>query len=164
MHQGCPAAVLSDLNEAVLRHGRGRGDGRFCTAVYARVDRDGTRPGAKVSVSRAGHPAPMLLGADGEVKRVGRPGQAAGVFEDPKLAEQSFRLDPGVALFLFTDGVTEARAPDGTLFGEERLAALLRSLAGFDAETIAGRVERAILDFQEGAPRDDVAVLALRAE
>jgi hypothetical protein len=54
--------------------------------------------------------------------------------------------------------------PDGTLFGEERLAALLRSLAGLDAGTIAGRVERAILDFQEGAPRDDVAVLALRAE
>jgi PAS domain S-box-containing protein len=164
MHQGCPAAVLSDLNEAVLRHGRGRDDGRFCTAVYARVDREGTRPGAKISVSRAGHPAPMLLGAGGEVKRVGRPGQAAGVFEDPKLAEQSFRLDPGDALVLFTDGVTEARAPDGTLFGEERLAALLRSLAGLDAETIAGRVERAVLDFQEGAPRDDVAVLALRAQ
>jgi sigma-B regulation protein RsbU (phosphoserine phosphatase) len=44
MHQGCPAAVLSDLNEAVLRHGRGRDDGRFCTAVYARVDRDGNPP------------------------------------------------------------------------------------------------------------------------
>ena len=163
MHQACPAAILSDLNEAVLRHARGRDDGRFCTAVYARIDREETRPGANVSVSRAGHPAPMLLGADGRVSRVGSRGQAAGVFEDPKLAEQSFRLNPGDTLVFFTDGVTEARAPDGDLFGEERLVALLGSLAGLDAETIAGRVERAVLDFQENDLRDDVAVLVLRA-
>lgn len=163
MHQACPVAILSDLNEAVLRHARGRDDGRFCTAVYARVDREESRPGANVSVSRAGHPAPMLLGADGKVSRVGPRGQAAGVFEDPKLAEQSFRLNPGDALVFFTDGVTEARAPDGDFFGEERLVALLGSLASLDAETVAGRVELAVLDFQDNHPRDDVAVLVLRA-
>jgi serine phosphatase RsbU (regulator of sigma subunit) len=106
----------------------------------------------------------MLLGADGEVKGVGRPGQAAGVFEDPKLAEQNLRLDPGDALVLFTDGVTEARAPDGTLFGEERLAVLLRSLAGLDAEAIADGVKGTVCDFQDNDPRDDIAILVLRAK
>jgi len=106
----------------------------------------------------------MLLGAGGEVKGVGRPGQAAGVFEDPKLAEQSFRLDPGDALVLFTDGVTEARAPDGILFGEERLAVLLRSLAGLDAEAVADGVKGAVCDFQDNDPRDDIAILVLRAK
>ena len=163
MHQACPAAILSDLNEAVLRHGRGRDDGRFCTAVYARIDRDAPAPGVNVSVSLAGHPAPVLLDASGGARRVGHPGHAVGVFEDPKLTEQGLRLNPGDALVLFTDGVTEARAPDGSMFGEEGLVALLRSCAGLDAPAIAERVEKTVLEFQQGDSRDDVAVLVLRA-
>ena len=63
---------------------------------------------------------------------------------------------------LYTDGVVEARSPDGSFFGEERLASLLRSSVGLDAQTLADRVESAVLDFQENGPRDDIAVLVLR--
>jgi hypothetical protein len=46
--------------------------------------------------------------------------------------------------------------------GETRLASLLRSSVGLDASTLAGRIESAVLGFQENDPRDDVAVLVLR--
>jgi hypothetical protein len=39
---------------------------------------------------------------------------------------------------------------------------VLRSCAGLDAPTIAGRIESTVLSFQENSPRDDVAVLVLR--
>ncbi len=60
------------------------------------------------------------------------------------------------------DGVVEARSPDGSFFGEERLASLLRSSISLDAQTLADLVESAILNFQENDPRDDIAVLVLR--
>jgi hypothetical protein len=39
---------------------------------------------------------------------------------------------------------------------------LLRSSVALDASTIAGRIEGAVLNFQEQVPRDDIAVLVLR--
>jgi len=84
------------------------------------------------------------------------------VFDDANLTDQEAHLAPGDTLLLYTDGVTEARAPDGTFYGEARLASLLRSSVGLDASTLAGRIESAVLDFQENDPRDDVAVLVLR--
>ncbi len=85
-----------------------------------------------------------------------------GVFDDANLTEQEARLAPGDALVLYTDGVLEARSPDGAFFGEERFTALLRSSIGLNASTIADRIEKAVLDFQGNDPRDDVAVLVLR--
>ncbi len=161
MHRTRPASVLADLNEAMLRHGRERESGKFCTVAYARLQPDGR--GARVSVSRGGHPAPMLLRADGEVRPIGYAGRAMGIFADPKLTEQEARLEPGDALVFFTDGVTEARAPDGTFFGEDRLADLLRSSPGLDAESLAARLGEVVCEFQEGDLHDDIAILVLRA-
>jgi len=84
------------------------------------------------------------------------------VFEDANLTEQEANLAPGDALVLYTDGVVEARSPEGLFFGEERLIALLRSSVTLDASSIASRIEDAVLNFQEQALRDDVAVLVLR--
>ncbi len=162
MHRTRPASILADLNEAMLRHGRERESGKFCTVAYARIEPD--ERGARVSVSRGGHPAPMLLLADGEVRPIGYAGRAMGVFADPRLTEQEARLEPGDALVFFTDGVTEARAPDGTFFGEDRLADLLRSSASLDAKALAAHLGEVICDFQEDDLHDDVAILVLRAE
>ena len=161
MHRTRPAYVLADLNEAMLRHGRERESGKFCTVAYARVQPDGR--GTRVTVSLGGHPAPLMLRADGEVRAIGYPGRAMGVFADPRLTEQEVRLNPGDALVFFTDGVTEARAPDGAFFGEDRLAELLRSSTGLDAENLAKNVGKAICDFQDSDLHDDVAVLVLHA-
>ena len=155
-----PSEVLAALNEAMLRQ---LSEDRFCTAACMRLAPEDGLAGVGVDVSRAGHPAPLLVRPDGPVEEVGCSGKVLGVFDDAELGDTSLRLMPGEALVLYTDGVTEARSPDGEFFGEGRLRHLLGSCSGLDAATLAGRIKNVVLDFQEGDPRDDLAVLVLRA-
>jgi serine phosphatase RsbU (regulator of sigma subunit) len=159
-----PSAVLTGLNEAMLRQRREHDNHKFCTVTYASLETNEghAEHGSKVTVCRGGHSPPFLLKADGSIYKVGQPGRAIGVFEDANLTEQEASLAPGDALILYTDGVIEARSSDGLFFGEERLMALLQSSVGLDASAIAGRIEDAVLTFQKQAPRDDIAVLVLR--
>jgi sigma-B regulation protein RsbU (phosphoserine phosphatase) len=97
------------------------------------------------------------------VEEVGPPGRVLGVFDDAELGDSSLRFMPGETLVLYTDGVTEARSSGGDFFSEDRLRRLLSSCAGCDAATLAARIKGVVLDFQEGYPRDDLAILVLRA-
>jgi sigma-B regulation protein RsbU (phosphoserine phosphatase) len=73
------------------------------------------------------------------------------------------RLAPEACLFLFTDGITEAMDATGELFGEERLEAALRSLAGEPAGAMVREVIGAVRAFAGSAPQaDDIAAMALR--
>jgi PAS domain S-box-containing protein len=155
-----PSEVLAALNEAMLRQ---LSEDRFCTAACVRLEPGDDSAGVVVDVSRAGHPAPLLVRPGGQVEEVGCSGRVLGVFDDAELRDTSLRLMPGEAIVLYTDGVTEARSPDGGFFGEDRLRHLLGFCTGSDAATLAGRIKEAVLDFQEGYPRDDLAVLVLRA-
>jgi len=155
-----PSEVLAALNEAMLRQ---LPEDRFCTTACVRLEPQDGSAGVGVDVSRAGHPPPLLVRPEGAVEEVGCSGRVLGVFPDAELRDTSLRLMPGEALVLYTDGVTEARSPDGDFFGEGRLRHLLSSCAGCDAVTFARRVKGAVLDFQEGYQRDDLAVLVLRA-
>ncbi len=155
-----PSEVLGALNEAMLQQ---LPEDRFCTAACLRLEPEDGLAGVGVEVSRAGHPAPLLVHPDGPVEEVGCSGRVLGVFDDAELGDSSLRLMPEEALVLYTDGVTEARSPDGDFFGEERLRRLLRSCSCLDAASIAARIKNVVLDFQEGYPRDDLAVLVLRA-
>jgi PAS domain S-box-containing protein len=154
-----PSEILAALNEAMLRQ---LPEDRFCSAACVRLEPQDGSPGVGADVSRAGHPPPLVVRADGTVEEVGSPGKVLGVFADAELADTSLRLMAGDALVLYTDGVTEARSPDGDFFGEDRLHHLLRFSSGSDAETIARRIKSVVLAFQEGYPRDDLAVLVLR--
>ena len=102
-----------------------------------------------------------MLRADGSVRTVGRPGTLIGSLPDPRLVDRTVDLGPGDAIVFGTDGVTEASGPDG-FYGIDRLKALLGASVGLDAEAVAARVDRDVLDFQHGHPRDDVAILVVR--
>jgi PAS domain S-box-containing protein len=155
-----PSLILAALNEAMLRQ---LPEDRFCTAACVRLEPQDGSAGVGIDVSRAGHPPPLLVRPEGTVEEVGCSGRVLGVFPEAELRDTSLRLMPGDTLVLYTDGVTEARSPDGDFFGEGKLRHLLSSCAGFDAGTFAGRIKDAVLDFQEGYPSDDVAILVLRA-
>jgi PAS domain S-box-containing protein len=157
MREDEPSAVLTALNEAMLRQ---LDDNQFCTVACARLEP--AHGGFELGVVRGGHPAPFVVRADGCVEAVVPRGRALGVFLDPGLAVQKIRLGPGDAAVFYTDGITEARGPDGSIFGEERLRALLRSCAGIDASAIAQRLRDVTLEYGEGRTRDDLAVLVLR--
>ncbi len=156
MRNRLPSRSLRVLNEALLRQ---RQDRRFCTVAYAYLEIVGQ--GARVGLASGGHPLPLLLRPDGTVEPVGEPGTLLGVVPDPAFEDTAVLLAPGDALVFYTDGVIESRGGEGAL-DEVRLAELLASCAGRDADAIASRVERAALRSQSDRPRDDIAVLVLR--
>jgi serine phosphatase RsbU (regulator of sigma subunit) len=66
-------------------------------------------------------------------------------------------------VLLYTDGVTEAGAPE-RLWGPEDLEAVVGQAAGASAQALVDHVAQAALTGLEKAPRDDVAMLALRLD
>ena len=160
LNNDLPSEVLSGLNEAMLRQ---LPEDRFCTAACARLEPPDDAPGIGVDVSRAGHPPPLVIRANGTVEEVSCPGRALGVFPDAELENTHTRLMPGETLVFYTDGITEARSPDGGFFGDERLRQLLAAHTDQHAQDIAHALKNAVLEFQEGYPRDDLALLVLRA-
>lgn len=114
-----PAPVLAAMNQAVIDRGQ---DEVFFTAVYFTLD---VKTGEVCLVS-AGHPPPYLCHADGVVEAITQGASpAVGMLEDVRFTATRFFLRPGDSLVLYTDGVVEAAAPDGSLYGEERLATCL---------------------------------------
>jgi serine phosphatase RsbU (regulator of sigma subunit) len=73
-------------------------------------------------------------------------------------------LQPDDAVLFYTDGVIEARTPDGELFGLDRLADLpeREAASGQSAEEMLRRLVRAVLDHQAGGLRDDVTLLLMQ--
>ena len=155
-----PSMLLSSLNGAMLRQDAGN---QFCTAICALLEPEECAGAAvKLTLARGGHPPPLLLHDDGSVEELGEPGRAIGIFKDLDLDDLALRLEPGDTLVLYTDGVTEARSPDGTFFGEERLKDLVRNCSGLDAAAVAGGIRDAVLGHRGSSPGDDVAVLVLK--
>ena len=149
------------LNEALLSEASTRDpmDQRFCTVAYARMRP--TEEGVRITSASGGHPVPIVLRADGTIEGSCRVGTLIGVLPEPALTDRTTTLKPGDTLFLYTDGIIEARGPEG-VFGEERLRDLIQTCVGLDASAIAERIERVVLDFQLGNPRDDIALMVVR--
>jgi hypothetical protein len=155
VHGRRPSTVLRELNDALLRHNL---DDRFCTAAFARL-RGGER-GARVQLSSGGHPLPVLVTVEGDVRVVGQPGTALGIARQPRLADREVELRPGDKLVFVTDGVIEARVA-GRLLGVDGLERLLSDCGDLDAVATGERIEEAILG--DAQPRVDIAVLVIRA-
>lgn len=116
-----PAELLQRLNTALADDNP---TALFVTLAHGVYDgRDGS-----VTLATGGHPPPLLRRADGRVEEFPlRPGMMLGstpVY--PTLPDSRVVLQPGETLILYTDGFTEAFAPDGrTMFGRDRLADVL---------------------------------------
>jgi serine phosphatase RsbU (regulator of sigma subunit)/PAS domain-containing protein len=151
-----PARVLETLNEAMLKQ---PGERRFCTVAYVRFDP--IPAGMTATIASAGHPLPLALRAGAPPAEAGRPGTLLGVVDDPEIEDTRLDLDPGDALILFTDGVTEARAPK-RVWGSNDLARFVGAHEQLKAAAIAERIERGALSGQAEEPRDDVAIVVLK--
>jgi len=78
-----------------------------------------------------------------------------------RLQERALVLQPGDVVVLYTDGATEAPAPDGEEFGLDRLGAVVRGRDTSPAAVVE-RVLKAVLEFSPGPQHDDLTVVALR--
>ncbi len=158
------AETARSLDEALLA---GFGGEAFTTAVLAELDTDTGR----LEWVSAGHPEPLLLREGRLVKTLHvdpAPPLGLGHSADPSgpadlVAVGSEQLEPGDRVLLYTDGVTEARSPDGDFFGPERLVDLIsRNLAGgLPTPETMRRVVRALLTHQQGQLSDDATMLLL---
>ena len=115
-----------------------------------------------VEFINAGHIAPYVISSSG-IKSVDRTGGIAlGIFEDFDYKSNTFRLDIGERLVLFTDGVTEAFNSSGEAFGDEKLADLLSPGHDRSVENIVREVISEVDAFSSGVPRsDDITILAI---
>ena len=132
---------------------------RFCTAVFGRVRRT-PRGGARLVVAAAGHPLPLRATADGQVGPIGRHGSLLGVLDRPTFVDTTVELHAGDNVVFYTDGVPEGRR-GRDFYGEERLAERLRACRSAGADAVAEAIVEDVVAFQDGAPRDDIAVVVL---
>jgi serine phosphatase RsbU (regulator of sigma subunit)/PAS domain-containing protein len=154
-----PREVLAGANEIVLAEELAL-DGGFVTANIAHLTwQDGK---LRVVVGSAGHPAAAVLRSDGRVRMMGGGGLPLGLFPDAEPATQELVLDTGDVLFLYTDGVAQARGPDHTYF-QDRLADELAGLAGLPPDQLVASMRQAMNDFTQGNLVDDVTMLVIRA-
>lgn len=150
-----PRDVLSQVNRAMLDQDFG---GRFATAILARVSSRGAR--VEVSVALAGHPAALVIRADGRhACELGGCGALLGVFTDAAIEEASTVLEPGDSLALYTDGLTEAHAPARVVTVGEMIEQLEMTPPASAKDTIDGLL--ALIDPDDGV-RDDIAILSAR--
>ena len=149
-----PVEVADRLN-SIWCEGHGRK--LFLTLAYGTFH---PRTGSYRFV-RAGHPAAFLRCGDGQVRRLCPKGMGVG------LSASRFRaalelcegtLATGDSLHFFTDGLSEAQAPDESFYGEERLAALL----GRPSEDFQAAILADVVAFTQGRPlADDLTLLSL---
>ena len=147
-----PHAVCTSVNRLLCRN---MISGRFVTFCYLRLD----TLGARLTYANAGHNPPLLLRADGGVERLGASGMVLGVFPEAAYGESELALLPGDQLVVYTDGITEALSPEGDEYGEERLIAAARRLAGSDATTFQAGLFEDVTRFARGALQDDATLI-----
>ena len=110
----------------------------------------------EVEWCNAGHNPPLLCRAAGGVEELTATGRILGILPDAGYhAGAPVTLEKGDVLFLYTDGVTEARDDAGDLFGPERLQKVLLEAAGGGPEAIVEAVRGAVRTWTGGKPNDD---------
>ena len=154
--------VETVMREANAEISRDNAEGLFVTVLAGILD---TRTGL-LEYCNAGHEPPYLLSSSERlVRRLadggGPPLCAVDCF--PYTAS-SLRLEPGDTLCLVTDGVTEAAAAGGALYGRERLEALLAKTGpGTRSADVGNAIRQEVARFTEGVePSDDLAILVVR--
>ena len=118
----------------------------------------------KVEFANAGHNPPLVKHADGTFEYLkSKPGFVLAGMEGIRYRKNELFLAPGDAIYLYTDGVTEATDADNALYGEKRLCTLLNGLHGLSGEDICHAVKNDIDAFVGSAPQfDDITMLYLK--
>lgn len=146
-----PGEALRLLNDVMLGHPE---DPRFITALCMTVTLG--HDAALVRLACAGHPAPILVPADGPPSEIATHGDLLGIFPEIRLETTELTLHPGDSLVAYTDGVTD-QGPQAVISPEEAL----RNPRGNRADDLASTLEH--LARRPSAPHpDDVAIVALR--
>jgi sigma-B regulation protein RsbU (phosphoserine phosphatase) len=152
-------ALVKRLNVQVCRHAPAS---RFITLFLASF----SPATGRLEFVNAGQTPPLLRRQNGSIERLLQGGIALGMFEGSTYQAGELHLNPGDALLMYSDGITEAESPDGQPFDEAGLERTLALYAGAYQTSAAGDLGRAIFDAVERHRRDqrlqdDLTVLVL---
>ena len=155
---GCdPATALQRVNLQLCE----RNSSMMFVTVWLAVLEISTGEGLACN---AGHEKPGLRRAGGDYELLKyKHGIFVGVSKKAKYVNRPFRLEPGDSLFVYTDGVPEAKDRDRNMFGEALLERTLNLNPDAPPEELISSVRRAVNDFVQDAPQfDDITMLSLK--
>jgi phosphoserine phosphatase RsbU/P len=151
-----PAEAMRQVNDLLIPD---TGLGMFVTAVYGVVD----LTSHQFTYANVGHNPPLWIRRDGPIERLTRTGIALGIIEGEKITERTIQLGEGDTVLLYTDGITEAFAPSGDMFGESALLEVVEATRAADASDLLDAIETRVKNFMESQPlSDDMTMLALK--
>lgn len=152
------AQMLSAANSLLFEDTAGE---PYVTLIFAHLD-PRTRT---LAYSNAGHPPGYVLDAEGTVKhRLASTSTFLGIFPEAEFATGApVQLESGDIVVLYTDGILEATAPDGTMFGKDRLLESVRMNRRRSAQGIVDALCKAARDFYQGElHHDDLTVVIIK--
>jgi serine phosphatase RsbU (regulator of sigma subunit) len=151
-----PNELAGRLNEEVV-HEVGA-TGMFITMATLRIERETRR----LSMTSAGHNPVMLYRArTGAIELLESHGPPLGFIAGAEYGGLELQLESGDVLLLYTDGITEAADDDLEMFGEDRLAELLRQNAHDSATGLLSAAQGALAQFTGRQTYDDDVSLAI---
>ena len=118
VEQSNPLTAVTLTNEYIAQDNE---MSMFATLFFGVLDPEN----GKLFYVNGGHEAVFVIGQSGVRERLLPTGPSVGVFQEAKFAYKEIQLQPGEILFAYTDGVIDARTPDGDRFTKKRLNALL---------------------------------------
>ncbi|MCL1836130.1 MAG: SpoIIE family protein phosphatase [Treponema sp.] len=151
-----PKSVFEIVNKKLCENNDSR---MFVTAIMGIFN----IPSGRFVYVNAGHTPPLLRRGDGDFNYFStKPCIVLGFIENPDYREVEIMLEPGDAIYFYTDGVTEAMNADRELFSEKRLLASINRCKEFPPKDMLSSIKRDIDIFTgETEQSDDITMLAL---
>ena len=150
-----PARIMQDINEAACQ---GNDTSMFVTLFIGVLD----LPTGHLRYCNAGHDAPMIM-ANGQWTLLdAKPHVPVGLFDDTKYSAQETYIQPGSTMFLYTDGLTEAKNIEHEQFRMERVEKVLASCVDKCPQELLETVTEAVHGFVDNAEQsDDLTMMAI---
>lgn len=116
-----------------------------------------------LTYSNGGHLPPIIMSADGDIRRLDHGGMVVGLFDDQSYEEGCVQLRSGEIFLAYSDGVTEPENDFGE-FGEQRLIDLLRENSDLPLQRISEIITAAVDDWIGANEQpDDITLVLARA-
>jgi len=140
----------------------------FCQSTlpthYATLVCGKAGPSGELEICNAGHPPPLLI-SGGRVDEIAPTGLPLGAFCDEQFATSRVRIEPGHAILLYTDGLSEARDAGGRMYGSDRIRELALTQKGAPPKEMIGNCLKDLAAFRREVPAgDDLTIMAIRRE
>lgn len=156
----CPCqTIVAQINDFLVSFAERAGlyDQLFSTTMFYGIINPRTQQMVYVN---AGHPAPLIR-RRGSLRSLASTSPPLGYFDSSRISTSQVSLDKSDRILFYTDGITETESPEGNLFGQERVEALLLGSSGPPGELLDGLFDALGTFAAPGGQSDDCTALVV---